>query len=117
MAKLHLETLGALSTCSYDIGTDSFSNFSMNDAVWGHQKGYHDYGIIQMSTKKWSQGSWASVKDDNGNDFLFVSVDQDHGLVRVWRPNLVAKRVVRVGATELTTEEFFRLGLHDDDNF
>lgn len=30
---------------------------------------------------------------DNGNDFLFFTVDGDHGLVRVWGPNLVAKRV------------------------
>ena len=91
VAKLHVEKLGALSTCSYDRATDSFSNFSVNDAEWGHQKGYHDYGDIQMSTKKWWQGSWVSVKDDNGNEFLFVTVDKDHGLVRVWRPNLVAK--------------------------
>ena len=117
VAKLHVEKLGALSTCSYDKATDSFSNFSVNDAEWDHQKGYHDYGDIQMSTKKWSQGSWVSVKDDNGNEFLFVTVDKDHGLVRVWRPNLVAKRAVRVGRTEMTSEEFLRLGLHDDAKF
>lgn len=116
MAKLHVENLGALSTCSYDRATDSFSNFSVNDAAWGHQKGYHDYGDIQISTRKWFQGSWVSVKDDNGHEFLFVTVDKDHGLVRTWRPNLVAKRA-RVGGAELTIEEVLRLGLHDDADF
>ena len=117
VAKLHVESLGALSSCSYDRATDSFSSFSVNDAVWGQQKGYHDYGDIQMSMRKWSQGSWVPVKDDNGNEFLFVTVDKDHGLVRVWRPNLVAKRAVRVGGTELTSEEVLRLGLLDDADF
>lgn len=70
-----------------------------------------------MSTRKWIQGSWVSVKDDNGHDFLFLMVDKAHGLVRVWRPNLVAKRIVGVGQAELTHEEVLRLGLNDDEEF
>lgn len=118
MAKLHLDTLGALSTCSYDTATDSFSNFSVSDAAWGQRKGYRDYGEVQISTRKWVKGSWVEVKDDSGNGFLFVTVDRDHGLVRDWRPNLVAKRVVGFeGGWGLTDGEFARLGCGDDDRF
>ena len=63
------------------------------------------------------QGSWSSVEDDNGKDFLFLTVEKDHGIVRVWRPNLVAKRVVGVRETKLTQEEVMRLGLKENDEF
>ena len=63
------------------------------------------------------QGGWVSVEDDNGNDFLFVTVERDHGVVRVWRPNMVAKRVIEGGKTELTHEETMRLGLNEDASF
>ena len=46
-------TLGALSTCIYNAITDNFSDFSANDGTWAHQNGYHDYGDVQMSTRKW----------------------------------------------------------------
>ncbi|CAF9938992.1 hypothetical protein IMSHALPRED_001160 [Imshaugia aleurites] len=110
-------TLGALSTCIYNAITDNFSDFSANDGTWAHQNGYHDYGDVQMSTRKWLQGGWVSVEDDNGNDFLFVTVERDHGVVRVWRPNMVAKRVIEGGKTELTHEEIMRLGLNEDASF
>lgn len=117
MAILDQGTLGGLSTCLYDIATDSFNNFRADDGTWGHHKGYHDYGEVQMSTRKWMQGSWGSVEDDNGKDFLFLTVEKDHGVVRVWRPNLVAKRVVGVGESKLTEEEVLRLGLNENDEF
>lgn len=117
IATLHRGTLGALSTCLYDRATDSFSNFSADNGDWAHQKDYHDHGAIQLSTRKWSQGSWVSVEDDNGHDFLFVTVERDHGLVRVWRPNMVAKRDIGTEKTELTYEEVMRLGLNEDDSF
>ena len=63
------------------------------------------------------QGSWSSVEDDNGKDFLFLTVEKDHGIVRVWRPNLVAKRVVGVREPKLTQGEVMRLGLKDNDEF
>lgn len=37
--------------------------------------------------------------------------------MRVWGPNLVAKRVIGKGKAELTYEEKLRLGLYEDDNF
>ena len=106
IAMLHRQTLGALSTCLYDKATDKFSNFSINDQTWAIKNGYHDHGDVQMSTTKWVQGSWVSVKDDNGNDFLFLTVERGYGLVRVWRPNVVAKRVIGSGETMLTDEEY-----------
>lgn len=117
IAMVHRGSLGALSTCVYDKATDNFHDFSIDDGTWSHQKGYHDYGDIQMSTRKWFQGSWVSVEDDNKNEFLFLTVERDHGVVRVWRPNMVAKRVVGVGETDLTYEEGMRLGLNEDDGF
>ena len=117
IAMLHRDTLRALCTCIYDTVTDSFGTFGNNDETWSHEKGYKDYGYIDMSTKKWVQGSWVSVKDDNENEFLFVTVEKDHGIPRVWRPNMVAKRVIGDGDTKLTYEETLRLGLKEDDAF
>ena len=117
IAMLHHDTLGARCTCLYDTATDSFGNFGENDEIWRHETGYKDYGYIDMSTKKWNQGSWVSVEDDNGNEFLFLSVEKGHGVPRVWRPNVVAKRVVGDGETELTYEEGLRLGVKEDDSF
>ena len=117
IAILHRNTLGARCTCLYDTVTDSFGTFGENDEIWRHKKGYEDYGYIDMSTKKWKQGIWVSVEDDNGNEFLFLSVEQGHGVPRVWRPNVVAKRVVGDGETKLTYEEGLRLGVEDDDTF
>ena len=57
------------------------------------------------------------MEDDNGHDFLFFTVERDHGPVRVWRPNVVAKRMVGTGQTALTYEEGLRLGLNEDDDF
>ena len=114
IAMLHRYTLGARCTCLYDIATDSFGTFGENDEKWRHEKGYEDYGYIDMSTKKWKQGSWVSVEDDNGNEFLFLSVEKGHGVPRVWRPNVVAKRVAGDGETKLTSEEGLRLGLNED---
>ena len=116
IATLRRGTLGASSTCLYDRATHSVGDFSVNDVTWGLESGYKDYGPIRMSTKKWARGSWDSVEDDNGNDFLFLTVGREHGLVRVWRPNLVAKRVVGPGDAELTYGERLRLGLDDDDS-
>ncbi|KAL9066878.1 MAG: hypothetical protein Q9161_007297 [Pseudevernia consocians] len=117
LAILRQGNLGGLSSCLYDIATDSFNNFSADNGTWGHNRDYHDYGEVQMSTRKWMQGSWSSVEDDNGKDFLFLTVEKDHGIVRVWRPNLVAKRVVGVRETKLTQEEVMRLGLKENDEF
>ena len=117
IAMLHRGTLGARCTCLYDTATDSFGTFGENDEAWRREKGYEDYGYIDMSTKKWNQGSWVSVVDDNGNEFLFLSVEQGHGVSRVWRPNVVAKRVVGDGETKLTYEEGLRLGVNDDGAF
>ena len=117
IAMLHHGTLGARCTCLYDTATDSFDTFGENDETWSREKGYEDYGYIDVSTKKWNQGSWVSVEDDNGNEFLFLSVEQGHGVSRVWRPNLVAKRVVGDGETKLTYEEGLRLGVNEDGAF
>ena len=117
IAMLHRDTLGARCTCLYDTVTDSFGTFGENDETWRHKKGYEDYGYIDMSTKKWVQGSWVSVEDDNKNEFLFLSVEKGHGVPRSWRPNVVAKRVVGNGETKLTNEEGLRLGVNDDDAF
>ena len=111
IAMLQRDKLGARCTCLYDTATDSFGTFSENDENWSRENGYEDYGYIDMSTKKWNQGSWVSVEDDNGNEFLFLSVEKDHGVPRVWRPNIVAKRVVGDGETKLTYEEALRLGV------
>ena len=116
-AMLHRGTLGALCTCIYDTVTDSFGTFGNNDETWSYEKGYKDYGYIEMSTKKWAQGSWVSVEDDNENEFLFLTVEKDHGIPRVWRPNMVAKRVVGDGETKLSYEEVLRLGLKEDHTF
>lgn len=116
-AMLDRGTLGGSFTCLYDVATDGFSDFSTDDGTWGCEKGYHDYGDIQLSTRKWFQGSWHSVEDDNGHDFLFLTVERDHGVVRVWRPNMVAKRIMAVGLTELTHEEILRLGLNENGEF
>ncbi len=118
MAMLDRGTLGALSTCLFNVATDSFEGFSADYRTWAHNRGYHDYGDVKMSMKKWvRRGSPVSVEDDNKNDFLFLMVDKDHGITRVWRPNLVAKRVIGVGETKLTDAEFMRLGLDEDDEF
>ena len=117
IAMLHRNTLGARCSCLYDTATDSFGTFGESDEKWRHEKGYEDYGYIDMSTKKWSQGIWVSVEDDNGNEFLFLNVEKGHGVSRVWRPNVVAKRVVGNGETKLTNEEGLRLGVNDDDSF
>ena len=117
IAMLHRHRLGARCTCHYDTATDSFGTFGENDEEWSRENRYEDYGYIEMSTKKWNQGSWVSVKDDNGNEFLFLSVEKDHGVPRVWRPNIVAKRVVGDGETKLSYEETLRLGLKDDGAF
>ena len=116
-AMLDRGPLGALSACLFDVATDSFEKFSADHRFWGHKKGYHDYGDVQMSMKKWVRGSWVSVQDDNGNDFLFLTVERGHGIVRVWRPNLVAKRVMGGGEQRLTDAEFMRLELNEDAEF
>lgn len=117
IAMLDRGTLGALSTCLFNVATDSFDGFNADSRSWAYNRGYHDYGYVQMSMKKWVLVGWVSVEDDNGNDFLFLTVEKDHGIVRAWRPNLVAKRVIGVGETELTDAEFMRLGLDEDDEF
>ena len=117
IAMLDRGTLGALSTCLFNVATDSFEGFSAHYETWAHNRGYHDHGEVKMSMKKFVRGGWVSVEDDNKNDFLFLKIDKDHGIARDWRPNLVAKRVIGVGETRLTDAEFVRLGLDEDGGF